>query len=157
MSYGLMIDEQSEDALTRELQYRETQRQAGVCDYCLRIPVTNSCKFPSRHFDTRVHYSPLRIILDACEQEWEVRRGDVFEVLLNGPVIERLIADLVNGARFEHTEYSMAGFTLTYLVNPVTRTEIKVQIGDQFEYKVRFPVMEETRVVWKSNARPSNS
>lgn len=54
MSYFTTTDEKDEEELREELEYREKERNKGVCDYCGRSPDTKSCKFPKRHHDDRI-------------------------------------------------------------------------------------------------------
>lgn len=49
VSYRTYLDEINEDSLRAELQRREKQRSAGLCDYCGRPAGTPPCRFPERH------------------------------------------------------------------------------------------------------------
>ena len=58
MSYPTLLDELEETSLQREVDARLNARIRGVCDYCHRRPSTPPCKFPERHRDARISFTP---------------------------------------------------------------------------------------------------
>ena len=49
MSYPRDLDEIHEEELQAELRRRETDRLAGLCDYCHKPSSHPPCRFPDRH------------------------------------------------------------------------------------------------------------
>lgn len=43
------LDEYNEEEVAAEITRRARARKEGLCDYCLRPPGSEPCKFPARH------------------------------------------------------------------------------------------------------------
>ncbi len=65
MSYTKELDEYTDEALYRELNRREVEREKGNCSYCLRsFDDKNPCRFHEKVLGVVDNKPPMRIVVE---------------------------------------------------------------------------------------------